>query len=201
MYETLAEEHQRILAVVREARAEGHVPSYREIGAAVGIASTATVHRHLKALETMGFLRLGEGQRRAIELARESPPVSVPLVGKIAAGTPITAEQQIDERYCLPRELLGAGRLFMLQVAGHSMTGAGVLDGDYVVVREQPTAENGEMVAAQLDNAEPEATVKYWSVEGERRLLLPASAGYEPIDGSRARILGKVVAVVRGRVR
>jgi repressor LexA len=201
MYETLDDAHQRILAVIREARAEGYVPSYREIGAAVGISSTATVHRHLKALEALGLLRLGEDKRRAIELARETPPVSVPMVGKIAAGTPITAEQHIDERYPLPRELLGAGSMFMLQVAGDSMTGAGVLDGDYVVVREQPAAENGEMVAALLVDAEPEATVKYLSLEGGRVRLLPANPSYQPIDGDRATILGKVVALVRGRVR
>jgi len=201
MYETLPDEHQRILAVIREARAAGYVPSFREIGAAVGIASTATVGRHLKVLEGLRLLRLRKHQRRTIELVRESPAVSVPLVGKIAAGVPITAEQQIDQRYPLPREIAGTGVVFMLEVAGDSMTGAGVLDGDYVVVREQPTAENGEMVAALLDNAEPEATVKYLSMEGERVLLVAANPRYEPIDGSRARILGKVVAVVRQRVR
>ena len=199
MYEALTERQQRIVAVIRDARAGGLGPTYRDIAKAVGIA-LATVTKEVEALKAMGVVRHEDGRRRALELVREPPPVSVPLVGRIAAGRPITAEEHVRDRLALPRELVGGGELFLLEVLGDSMTGAGVLDGDYVVVRRQPVAEHGEMVAALLEGPLPEATVKVWSLEGGRVRLRPANPAHDPIDGSTATVLGKVVAVLR-RVR
>jgi repressor LexA len=215
-YEMLTERQQRIVAAVRDARAKGYTPSYREICVTTGIKGPATVHQELKYLERIGVVRLTvvqlkDAERRIIELPLEPPPVSVPLIGTIAAGQPLMAEQHIEARYALPTELIGTGDLFMLRVRGDSMTGANVFDGDYVVVRSQRVVENGEMVAAVLDGAEPEATVKYWSLDREggqerdeewdeergRAVLQPANPDYEPIDGSNATILGKVIAIIR----
>jgi repressor LexA len=204
-YETLTKRQQRIIAAVRDARAEGYAPSYREICAMTGIKGPATVREELKRLDEIGVVRLkrvqlkDDSQRSIIQLPLEPPPESVPLLGKIAAGQPLKAEQHIEARYTLPTELVGTGDLFMLRVSGNSMTGANVFNGDYVVVRRQPEAENGEMVVALLEGAEAEATVKYWSRDKERgrAVLQPANPDYEPIDGSHAAILGKVVAIIR----
>ncbi len=197
MYEELDATEQRIVDVIRTATAGGSAPSNREIGQAVGLRSPSSVFKRLEALEAKGIIRRPHGKRRVIELVRESAPVPVPLLGEVRAGEPILAEQRIEQRYLLPREFVGDGKLFMLRVQGDSMTGAGIADGDHVVVRSQPAAENGEIVAAQLDDGQAEATIKYLAVDGNRVELRPANPDYAPIDGREATILGKVVTVVR----
>ena len=140
----------------------------------------------------------GQGARRAVAVSDDAPrgdaPVFVPLVGRIAAGGPILAEQLIEEVYPLPKSLVGGGTLFMLEVSGDSMIDAAICNGDYVVVRQEKTARNGEIVAAMIDG---EATVKTYQKKGDQIWLLPHNAAYEPIDGNGATILGKVTAVLR----
>jgi repressor LexA len=204
MHEELTTRQRRILEVICEAVGKrGYPPSIREIGDSVGLTSTSSVHAQLDALQRKGYIRRDPTKPRAIEVHCEdavgaqprSLPAYVPLVGRIAAGSPVLAEQQIEEEYRLPRELVGQGEeLFMLRVRGDSMIDAGVFDGDFVVVRSQPVAEDGEMVAALIDD---EATVKHLSRKGGRVRLLPANPAYEPIDGSTAQILGKIVTVIR----
>jgi repressor LexA len=187
--------------------AHGYPPSVREIGDAVGLKSTSSVHAQLETLETKGYLRRDPTKPRALELGRdpqtalEMRPASsrnIPLVGEIAAGGPILAEERVDAVYALPKELVGEGQLFMLRVRGESMIDAGVLDGDLVVVREQPTVEQGEMCAALLDG---EATVKFFRRTRAGEVFLdPANERYEPIPvtpGQDATIMGKVVTVMR----
>jgi repressor LexA len=192
-----------ILDVIRASVSErGRPPSIREIGKAVGLTSTSSVHSQLEALQRKGFIRRNPTKPRAIEVHPDGPPVTmprplpayVPLVGQIAAGTPILADEQVEEVLPLPRELVGQGELFMLRVRGDSMVEDGVFDGDYVVVRSQPHVKDGEIVAALLDE---EATVKRLSREGGRIRLLPANPAFEPIDGDQATVLGRVVAVLR----
>jgi repressor LexA len=197
MYEELDQTDQRIVDVVRLATAAGAAPSYREIGQAVGLRSPSSVCKRLEALEARGVIRRPPGKRRAIELVRETAPVPVPLLGEVRAGAPLLAEQQIAQRFLLPREFVGDGDLFMLRVRGDSMTGAGIADGDHVVVRSQPQAEHGEIVAAQLDDGQAEATVKYLARRDGRVELRAANPDYAPIDGRHATILGKVVTVLR----
>jgi repressor LexA len=203
MRRELTPRQQRILSVIREAVSEhGYPPSIREIGDRVNLTSTSSVHSQLYQLEKKGYIRRDPTKPRAIELVDGAPRrfmAMVPLMtGQIAAGAPILAEENVEEHVPLPRDLVGQGELFMLRVRGDSMKDAGVLDGDMVVVRKQETAENGEMVAAMLvDGSEGEATVKTWSRQGDRVLLLPANDAYEPIDGTNAVILGKVVTVLR----
>src|SRR6266508_443623 len=177
-----------------------------EIGEAVGLTSTSSVHSQLEALQRKGFIRRDPTKPRAIEVHFDDPvaavprplPTYVPLMSApVAAGTGTLPEDVIDELLPLPRELVGQGELFMLQVRGDSMVGAGVLDRDYVVVRRQDAADNGDMVAALLPNVEAEATVKHFSRKGGRVRLLPDNPAFEPIDGDQAQILGKVVAVLR----
>jgi repressor LexA len=185
----------------------GYPPSVREIGDAVGLRSPSSVHAQLETLETKGYLRRDPTKPRALELGRDPDtaldlrPVSarnVPLVGEIAAGGPILAEERVDAVYPLPKELVGDGALFMLRVRGESMIDAGVLDGDLVVIREQPTVEQGEMCAALIDG---EATVKFFRRTRAGEVFLdPANAAYEPIpvDATQsASIMGKVVTVLR----
>ena len=186
----------------------GYPPSMREIGDAVGLASLSSVTHQLNQLELSGYLRRDPNRTRAIEVLIEVPsaekgsessiPVGdaamVPLVGRIAAGIPITADQQVEEVFPLPRQLVGNGDLFMLKVSGESMIDAAICDGDWVVVRQQQTAENGEIVAAML---EEEATVKVFQQRDGHTWLLPRNSSFAPIVGDQAVILGKVVAVLR----
>ncbi len=185
----------------------GYPPSMREIGDAVGLASLSSVTHQLGQLELAGYLRRDPNRTRALEVLIEPPgsqsalesdaredAALVPLVGRIAAGVPITAEQQVEEVYPLPRQLVGKGELFMLKVVGDSMVDAAICDGDWVVVRQQKTAENGEIVAAMLDD---EATVKVFRQRDGHTWLLPRNSAFEPILGDEAQILGKVVAVLR----
>jgi repressor LexA len=205
--EQLTVRQRRILDVIRDAVADrGYPPSIREIGEAVGLTSTSSVHSQLEALQRKGFIRRDPTKPRAIEVHFDDPvaavprplPTYVPLMSApVAAGTGTLPEDVVDELLPLPRELVGQGELFMLQVRGDSMVGAGVLDRDYVVVRRQDVADNGDMVAALLPNMEAEATVKHFSRKGGRVWLLPDNPAFEPIDGDQAQILGKVVAVLR----
>jgi repressor LexA len=201
-----------ILEVIqRSVSSRGYPPSMREIGDAVGLSSLSSVTHQLNQLELAGYLRRDPNRPRALEVLIELPgtaerpaasgepaPVGdaamVPLVGRIAAGIPITAEQQIDEIFPLPRQLVGKGELFILKVAGDSMIDAAICDGDWVVVRSQPTAENGEIVAAMLDG---EATVKVFRQRDGHTWLLPRNSAFEPILGDESEVLGKVVAVLR----
>jgi len=182
----------------------GYPPSVREIGEAVGLSSPSTVHSHLSALVEAGFLRRDPTKPRAIEVVdpsdeyelRRAPVRDVPLVGRIAAGSPILAEQDIEEIFPLPTEFVGNDPVFMLRVHGDSMIDAGILDGDLVVVRRQPDATNGEIVAALIGGEE--ATVKRLRKESGRVVLLPENPAYEPIVlDSDVEIIGRVVAVLR----
>lgn len=204
----LTARQQQILDMIRTTvAARGYPPSVREIGDAVGLRSTSSVHNQLEALERSGHLRRDPSRPRAIEvridaetdLPTTSPTMrSVPLVGEVAAGAPIIAEERVEELYPLPQDLVGDGTLFMLRVRGESMVQAGVLPGDYVVVRQQPRVEQGEMCAALLDG---EATIKFFrSTKSGEVFLDPANEGYEPIPvapGTEASVLGRVVAVLR----
>jgi repressor LexA len=206
---SLSDKQMAILEVIqRSVASRGYPPSMREIGDAVGLASLSSVTHQLKQLELSGYLRRDAKRPRALEVVIDVPmsttdtpstvPVGdaamVPLVGRIAAGIPITAEQQIDEVFPLPRQLVGRGELFMLKVVGESMIDAAICDGDWVVVRSQQTAENGEIVAAMLDG---EATVKVLRQRDGHTWLLPRNSAFEPILGDDAQVLGKVVAILR----
>ena len=197
--------------IQRSVSSRGYPPSMREIGDAVELSSLSSVTHQLNQLELAGYLRRDPNRPRALEVLIELPgsperspasgepaPVGdaamVPLVGRIAAGIPITAEQQIDEVFPLPRQLVGKGELFILKVVGDSMLDAAICDGDWVVVRSQRTAENGEIVAAMLDG---EATVKVFRQRDGHTWLLPRNTAFEPILGDESEVLGKVVAVLR----
>lgn len=196
--------------IAREVETQGYPPSMREIGDAVGLASLSSVTHQLGRLELAGFIRRDPKRPRALEVltelaftqqaVRDSEPQApaeatyVPLVGQIAAGVPITAEQHVDDVVPLPRHLVGDGNLFMLKVVGDSMIDAAICDGDFVVVREQQTADNGDIVAAMLDG---EATVKVFRQRDGHTWLLPRNSAFEPILGDHADVLGKVVAVFR----
>jgi repressor LexA len=197
----------RVLEVIRDAVADrGYPPSIKEIGEAVGLASTSSVHSQLETLVRKGFIRRDPAKPRAIEVHFDDPvaavprplPTYVPLMSApVAAGAGTLPEDVVDELLPLPRELVGQGELFVLQVRGDSMVGAGVLDRDYVVVRRQDAAVDGDMVVALLRGREAEMTVKHFSRKGGRVRLLPANPAFEPIDGEQARILGKVVSLLR----
>lgn len=207
----LTEKQQAILEfIARSVDSRGYPPSMREIGDAVGLSSLSSVTHQLSRLELAGHLRRDPNRPRALELLTElattsqavadSPSVQpeetayVPLVGQIAAGVPITAEQQVEEIVPLPRGLVGGGQLFMLKVYGDSMIDAAICDGDFVVIRQQRDAENGDIVAALLDG---EATVKVFRRRDGHTWLLPRNSAFEPILGDHAEVLGKVVAVFR----
>lgn len=205
----LSEKQLAILEVIqRSVSGRGYPPSMREIGDAVGLSSLSSVTHQLNQLELSGYLRRDPNRPRALEILIDVPsatpdyegqtPVGdaamVPLVGRIAAGVPITAEQQVEEVFPLPRQLVGNGELFMLKVVGESMIDAAICDGDWVVVRTQNTAENGDIVAAMLDE---EATVKVFRQRDGHTWLLPRNSNFEPILGDHAQILGKIVAVLR----
>jgi repressor LexA len=200
-----------VLEVIRQwVERFGYPPSVREIGEAVGLTSTSSVSYQLRALEQKGYLRRDPNRPRAIGVlppdadpAGLAPPMMdgeqvrptyVPVVGRIAAGGPILAEEAIEDIFPLPKELVGDGPLFLLRVAGDSMIDAAIANDDWVVVRQQPTADNGEIVAAMIDG---EATVKTFKRRDGHIWLLPHNDAYEPIPGDDATILGKVVAVLR----
>jgi repressor LexA len=188
----------------------------REIGEAVGLTSPSSVAHQLATLERKGFLRRDPNRPRAIEVilpgeARREPadagvvdetdsgsarptPSFVPVVGRIAAGGPILAEQVVEDVFPLPRQLVGEGQLFLLKVSGDSMIEAAICDGDWVVVRQQPVADNGDIVAAMIEG---EATVKTFKRRDGHVWLLPHNPAYAPIDGDEATVLGRVVAVLR----
>jgi repressor LexA len=198
--------HQRRRAILRFirgfAREHGYPPTLREIGEAVGLAAS-TVSYHLSILEADGYLSRGPGRpRTAVEPDRpgirlEADVAEVPLIGRIAAGAPILAAPVAEDTFRLPRHLVGQGRLFMLKVAGDSMIGAAITDGDLVVIRQQPTADNGEIVAAQLCGPEAEATVKTLQRADGHAWLLSHNPRYPPIPADDAAVLGKVTAVLR----
>lgn len=175
-------------------REQGYPPSVREIGEAVGLKSPSTVHFHLKHLEEAGVIAKGAGKGRAITLTEPPVPADrVPIVGNVAAGSPILAEECIEDY--LTFDTGGRGEeFFALRVRGESMLNAGILPGDLVVVRRQQVANNGEIVVAMIED---EATVKRLSRQSGHIWLLPENDAYSPIDGTYAQILGKVVAVVR----
>jgi repressor LexA len=233
----------RILEVIKDTvERRGYPPSIREMGDAVGLASSSSVAHQLKMLEAKGFLRRDPNRPRALEVLLPGSaqrgtalrgialrgtalpserragirqlslsdqtsseddtgigdafpqPVHVPVLGRIAAGGPILAEERIEDVFALPRQLVGDGTMFLLAVRGDSMIDAAICDGDWVVVRQQPTANNGDIVAALLDD---EATVKTFKRTGSQVWLIPHNSAYDPIDGNHATILGKVVAVLR----
>ncbi|WP_229808826.1 transcriptional repressor LexA [Actinomadura livida] len=196
---------QRILAMIRDWVVKyGYAPSTREIGDAVGLRSSSSVSRHLASLEDKGFLRRGTALSRPIDarvfLRQESPressdgPVTVPVVGHIAAGIPIPAEEHVDDTLMLPRELTGRGTVFALRVRGDSMIDAAICDGDLVVVRQQQEAHSGQIVAAMIDG---EATVKVFRRRNGHVQLEPRNPAYDVIDGDKAVVLGIVISVVR----
>ncbi|HSX66187.1 transcriptional repressor LexA [Nocardioides sp.] len=217
----LTPRQQRILNVIRDAlETRGYPPSMREIGDAVGLTSSSSVSHQLKVLEQKGFIKRDPNRPRAIEVflpevlaARrsigaaeetaydetgigDSVPAAtyIPLVGRIAAGGPILAEERVEDVFPLPKSLVGDGTLFLLEVSGDSMIDAAICSGDYVVIRQQPTANNGDMVAALLDG---EATVKTFKKKDGQVWLMPHNDAYDPIDGTHASILGIVTAVLR----
>jgi repressor LexA len=206
MAEELTTRQRRILEVIHDAVTErGYPPSIREICDAVGLTSTSSVHSQLETLEKKGYIRRDPTKPRAIEVYIDRPattvrplPTYAPLLsGPIAAGTGVLPDNQIEEMLPLPRELVGQGELFVLRVRGDSMIEAGIFGDDYVVVRRQDAANNGDIVAALVPNMEDEATVKRLSMRDGHRRLMPANPAYEPLDGDQATILGKVVAVLR----
>ena len=217
----LTPRQQRVLNVIKDSvETRGYPPSMREIGELVGLTSSSSVSHQLKMLEQKGFLKRDPNRPRAIEvflpelMARrrsigaaeetsydetgvgDARPAAtyVPMVGRIAAGGPILAEENLEEVFPLPKSLVGDGTLFLLEVSGDSMIDAAICDGDYVVIRQQSTAENGEIVAAMIDG---EATVKTFQRKSGQVWLLPHNEAYDPIDGTHATILGVVTAVLR----
>lgn len=214
--EGLTARQRRILEVIRDALADrGYPPSIREIADRVGLASSSSAAHQLKVLQAKGYLFRDPHRPRALEVRLpesmapapvvaasvepDFPPptassVEVPVLGRIAAGGPILAEQVVEDVFSLPKQLVGEGTLFLLEVKGDSMIEAAICDGDYVVVRQQPDASNGDIVAALLGE---EATVKTFKRTPGQVWLLPHNPAYEPIDGNEASILGKVVAVLR----
>jgi repressor LexA len=216
----LTPRQRKVLEVIRAAvERRGYPPSVREIGEAVGLTSTSSVAHQMKVLQTKGFLRRDPHRPRAVEVLLPAPeaqplpagsevafedeadytaarpaPTYVPVVGRIAAGGPVLAEQAIEDVFPLPKELVGEGTLFLLRVTGESMIEAAICDGDWVVVRQQPVADNGDVVAAMIDG---EATVKTYKRKDGHVWLMPHNPDFAPIDGDLATVLGRVVAVLR----
>ncbi len=213
----LTPRQRKVLEVIRESvERRGYPPTVREIGEAVGLTSTSSVSHQLATLQKKGFLRRDPSRPRAVDvrvpgepaapaaqhaaldetgLQDERPqPAYVPVIGRIAAGGPILAEQAVEDVFPLPRELVGSGTLFLLRVVGDSMVDAAIADGDWVVVRQQPTADNGDIVAAMIDG---EATVKTYKKREGHVWLMPHNPNYAPIPGDQAVVLGRVVTVLR----
>jgi repressor LexA len=213
----------KVLQVIRESvQRRGYPPSMREIGEAVGLTSTSSVSYQLSTLQSKGYLRRDAGRPRTVEVRLPGHPAVrpdqeperaeadsgfmpggditsqaatfVPLVGRIAAGVPILAEEQIEDVFPLPKQIVGEGTLFLLKVTGDSMINAAIADGDWVVVRQQQTAESGDIVAAMIDG---EATVKTFKRADGHVWLMPHNPAYTPISGDSATIVGRVVAVLR----
>src|SRR5690625_3811231 len=209
---TLTERQRTILDVIRASVAErGYPPSIREIGDAVGLTSTSSVAHQLRTLERKGYLRRDPNRPRAVDVrgpqvapaavgaaaggADALPePAFIPVLGRIAAGGPILAEEAVEDVFPMPRELVGDGALFLLKVVGESMVDAAICDGDWVVVRQQNVADNGDIVAAMIDG---EATVKTFKRTGGQVWLMPHNPVFDPIPGNDAVVLGKVVTVIR----
>ncbi|MDG5486437.1 transcriptional repressor LexA [Mycolicibacterium gadium] len=208
----LTERQRTILDVIRASvTSRGYPPSIREIGDAVGLTSTSSVAHQLRTLERKGYLRRDPNRPRAVDVrgADSGPPVVatdvagsdalpeptfVPVLGRIAAGGPILAEEAVEDVFPLPRELVGEGSLFLLKVVGDSMVDAAICDGDWVVVRQQNVADNGDIVAAMIDG---EATVKTFKRTRGQVWLMPHNPAFDPIPGNDAAVLGKVVTVIR----
>jgi repressor LexA len=202
---TLPPRQQRVLAAIRDwVIRYGYSPSTRQIGDAVGLRSSSSVAKHLASLEEKGFLRRSTSMSRPIDVRaflrepRMREPVddsvAVPVLGDIAAGIPISAHEHVDDILTLPRELTGRGNVFGLRVRGDSMIDAAISDGDIVVVRQQPEAHSGQIVAAMIDD---EATVKVYRRRNGHVYLEPRNPDYDVIDGDRAVVLGTVVSVLR----
>lgn len=199
--ETLDPREMQVLEFIKKEVARcNYPPSVREIGKAVGIPSTSTVHSCLESLESKGYIRRSSTLPRAIEILDQARGglgqrcYYAPLVGKITAGHPILAEENREGYFPLPPDIAPGGSCFVLQVQGDSMTGAGIVDGDFVVIRQQKTAENGEIVAALMGE---EATIKRFFLEADGIRLQPENDSYQPIYTREAEILGKVVAIYR----
>ncbi|WP_433463089.1 transcriptional repressor LexA [Spirillospora sp. CA-142024] len=210
----LTQRQRMVLEVIRDSvQRRGYPPSMREIGEAVGLTSTSSVSHQLRALQRKGFLRRDPNRPRAVEVrvpgatpvrtdeegyepaGSQPAPAYVPLVGRIAAGGPILAEEAVEDVFTLPKQLVGEGTHFLLKVTGDSMIEAAIADGDWVVVRQQPVAEQGDIVAAMIDG---EATVKTFKRRDDGHIwLMPQNPAYEPIPGDEASVLGRVVAVLR----
>lgn len=208
----LTERQRTILEVIRASvTSRGYPPSIREIGDAVGLTSTSSVAHQLRTLERKGFLRRDPNRPRAVDVRGVDDaaaavvtdvagsdalpePTFVPVLGRIAAGGPILAEEAVEDVFPLPRELVGEGSLFLLKVVGESMVDAAICDGDWVVIRQQNVADNGDIVAAMIDG---EATVKTFKRTGGQVWLMPHNPAFDPIPGNDAVILGKVVTVIR----
>jgi repressor LexA len=211
MVEGLTDRQRQTLEYIATTVAErGYPPSVREIGEAMGLASSSTVHSHMQALQRKGFIKIDPTKPRAIEVlfdaetglaAERSAARSVPLLGRIAAGTPILAQENVEEIYPMPADLVGDGNVFMLEVKGDSMIDAGIHDGDFVIIRQQPTAHSGEIVAAMMPSEysdDAEATVKTIRHRGSAVWFEPANAALEPFEAPQGtEIIGKVVAVFR----
>ncbi|WP_326547062.1 transcriptional repressor LexA [Mycolicibacterium sp. ND9-15] len=209
----LTERQRTILDVIRSSvTTRGYPPSIREIGDAVGLTSTSSVAHQLRTLERKGYLRRDPNRPRAVDVRGADEAVSpivttdvagsdalpeptfVPVLGRIAAGGPILAEEAVEDVFPLPRELVGEGSLFLLKVVGDSMVDAAICDGDWVVVRQQNVADNGDIVAAMIDG---EATVKTFKRTRGQVWLMPHNPAFDPIPGNDAAVLGKVVTVIR----
>ncbi|MFC5748166.1 transcriptional repressor LexA [Actinomadura rugatobispora] len=214
----LTQRQRMVLEVIRDSvQRRGYPPSMREIGEAVGLTSTSSVSHQLRALQRKGYLRRDPNRPRAVEVrvpgttpvrtedeayeaaaadtsSSRPAPAYVPLVGRIAAGGPILAEEAVEDVFTLPKQLVGEGTHFLLKVTGDSMIDAAIADGDWVVVRQQPVAEQGDIVAAMIDG---EATVKTFKRRDGHIWLMPQNPAYEPIPGDEASVLGRVVAVLR----
>ncbi len=204
----LSEIQEKIVeAIVSYRNEKGYNPTMREVGEAVGLSSTSSVSYQLSQLRELGYLSKADAGQRAMDVLKSVPGVnddsgrsalgnvvSIPLVGRIAAGGPILAVENVENHFTLPRELVGNGDLFILKVSGDSMIDAAICDGDWVVVRQQQNADNGDIVAALLEDS---ATVKVFKQNNGQTWLLPRNSAYDPIDGTHAVIMGKVVSVIR----
>ncbi|MBQ4409753.1 MAG: transcriptional repressor LexA [Firmicutes bacterium] len=206
----LSEREQRILEYMREYVAKwGYPPTVRDVAGALGIKSTSTVHKSSAALEKAGAIKKQAGKRRALDIVGSEPAkapsaaeerddiVDLPVVGRIAAGTPILAEQNIEDSFPMPSRFIGKGTNFMLTVHGQSMIEAGIFDGDYILVQQQDTASNGDIVVAMIDGMESEATVKAFYKENGHIRLQPRNSEMEPIIVDDCKIIGLVKGVFR----
>lgn len=211
MYNDLTKIQIKILEFIKqELKDKGYPPSVREIGGSVGLTSTSSVHNQLNNLEKKGYIKRGVSKQRAIEVVGFSPftnnepgydevsmvddVINVPIIGNVAAGLPILAEENVEDTYPLPSSFVGTKECFMLNVKGESMKDAGILDGDMVIVKKQNTANNNDIVVALIEN---EATVKTFYKEPNRIRLQPENPAFEPIYATECQILGKVIGVIR----